>query len=246
LARIEDAVALLGLAKEMAGGMLTGFEAMPRIGVEFVIRHMPQHRDPLAAPYPWYALLEASLTAAAADGLMLRILERAAAEGLILDGVAAQSAAQARAFWALREALSEAQKFEGGSIKHDVSVPVSAVPQFIAEATAAALAVVPGSRPVPFGHAGDGNVHFNVSQPIGMDKTAFLSQWDAVSDAVHGVVRRFGGSISAEHGIGRMKAHEIQRYKSPAALAAMRAIKRALDPHGIMNPGKVLGVDFFK
>jgi FAD/FMN-containing dehydrogenase len=240
LARVEDAIALLGLAKDMAGGLLTGFELMPRIGIEFVTRHMPQHRDPLGSRHPWYVLLEASLTAAAADGLMLRILERAAAEGLILDGVAAQSLAQARAFWALREALSEAQKFEGGSIKHDVSVPVSAMAAFIAEASDAALAVIPGARPVPFGHVGDGNVHFNISQPVGADKALFLSRWDAMSDAVHGAVHRFGGSISAEHGIGQMKAHEIQRYKSPAALAAMRAIKRALDPHGIMNPGKVL------
>jgi FAD/FMN-containing dehydrogenase len=240
LRHAEDAIALLGLAKEMAGGMLTGFELMPRIGIDFVTRHMPPLRDPLAAPHAWYVLIEVSLTAAAQDGLAIRILERAAADGLIQDGAVAQSLTQARDFWALREALSEAQKYEGGSIKHDVSVPVSSMTAFIVEASAAVLARFPGVRPVPFGHVGDGNVHFNVSQPVGADKAEFLAQWDAMSDIVHGVAHRMGGSISAEHGIGHMKVQEMARTKSPAALAAMRAIKAALDPHGIMNPGKVL------
>jgi FAD/FMN-containing dehydrogenase len=240
LATVEAAIALLELAKGRAGSMLTGFELMPRIGVDFVTRHMPSTRDPLPSPHPWYVLIEASLSHAAPDGLVSAILETALTKGLIADAAVAAREGQARDFWRLREALSEAQRFEGGSIKHDVSVPVSAMPQFIAEASTAVLARFPGVRPVPFGHVGDGNVHFNVSQAPHTDKSIFLAQWQAVSDIVHGVAHRMGGSISAEHGIGRMKSEEIQRYKSPAALAAMRAIKNALDPYGIMNPGAVL------
>jgi FAD/FMN-containing dehydrogenase len=213
---------------------------MPRIGVEFATRHMPPNRDPLAAAYPWYALIEVSLSHAAGDGLLSSILEAALAQGLVQDAALAQTGAQAREFWRLRESLSEAQKYEGGSIKHDISVPVSAMARFIAEATEEVFGIMPDARPVPFGHVGDGNVHFNVSQAPYTDKLAFLARWREVSDIVHGVAHRLGGSISAEHGIGRMKAQEIQRYKSPAALAAMRAIKAALDPHGIMNPGAVL------
>lgn len=240
LASVEDAIALLELSKGHAGPMLTGFELMPRIGLDFVLRHVSGARDPLPAGHAWYALIEVSLTQAAQDGLLTKILETGAAKGVVQDAALAQNETQARDFWRLREALSEAQKYEGGSIKHDVSVPVSAMPRFIAEATSAVRGMMPGARPVPFGHVGDGNVHFNVSQAPPDDKAAFLSHWQEVSDLVHGVAHRLGGSISAEHGIGRMKAHEIQRYKSGAALAAMRAIKSALDPHGIMNPGAVL------
>jgi FAD/FMN-containing dehydrogenase len=240
LGSVEDAIALLELAKGHAGGMLTGFELMPRIGLDFVVRHVSGARDPLQAPHLWYALIEVSLTQAAPDGLLTAILEAGAAKGAVKDAALAHSEAQARDFWRLRESLSEAQKYEGGSIKHDVSVPVSAMPRFIAEATVAVRGLMPGARPVPFGHVGDGNVHFNVSQAPSEDKAAFLARWQEVSDLVHGAAHRLGGSISAEHGIGRMKAHEIQRYKPPAALAAMRAIKDALDPHAIMNPGAVL------
>lgn len=243
LASVDDAIAVLELSKRHAGGMLTGFELMPRIGVEFATRHMPPNRDPLTAAYPWYALIEVSLSHAASDGLLSSILEAALAKGLVQDAALAQTEGQAREFWRLRESLSEAQKYEGGSIKHDISVPVSAMARFIAEATAAVLGIMPDARPVPFGHVGDGNVHFNVSQAPYTDKSAFLARWREVSDVVHGVAHRLGGSISAEHGIGRMKAQEIRRYKSPAALAAMRAIKAALDPHGIMNPGAVLAND---
>jgi FAD/FMN-containing dehydrogenase len=240
LSSVDDAIALLELAKGHAGAMLTGFELMPRIGVEFVIRHMPPNRDPLPTEHPWYVLTEVSLSHAAGDGLLSTILEAAFEKNLIRDAALAQNETQAREFWRLREALSESQKYEGGSIKHDISVPVSAMPRFIAEATEAVLTRFPFARPVPFGHVGDGNVHFNVSQPVAADKTAFLARWEEMADIVHGVAHRLNGSISAEHGIGRMKAREIQRYKSPAALAAMRAIKSALDPHGIMNPGAVL------
>jgi FAD/FMN-containing dehydrogenase len=241
LASVEDAVALLGVAKAQGGAMLTGFEVMPRIGIEFVVRHIAQTRNPLPTEHPWVALIELSLNHAAGDGLLSTILETGAGMGLVQDAVLAQSEGQARDFWRIRESMSEAQKFEGGSIKHDIAVPVGAMPQFIAEATRAVLDFCPDARPVPFGHVGDGNVHFNISQPPSADKAAFLAQWEAIADIVHGVAHRLGGSISAEHGIGRMKAEEIRRYKSPAALAAMAAIKRALDPHGVMNPGAVLG-----
>lgn len=239
LASVEDAVALLGLAKAHAGSMLTGFELMPRIGIDFVTRHMPPARDPLATSHPWSVLIETSLTHAATDGLLSAILETALARGLIQDAAIAANETQISGFWRLRESLSEAQKFEGGSLKHDISVPVSAMPRFIAEASAAILARYPGVRPVPFGHVGDGNVHFNVSQDPYTDKSAFLALRDAMADIVHGIAHGLGGSLSAEHGIGRFKANDLARYKSPAALAAMRAIKRALDPHGIMNPGAV-------
>src|SRR5262249_19828773 len=148
--------------------------------------------------------------------------------------------AQAQDFWRLREALSEVQKFEGGSIKHDVSVPVSAIPDFIEEANCAVERLTPGARPVPFGHFGDGNVHYNVMQPQGTDRAAFLARWDEVADAVHGIVLRHGGSISAEHGIGRMKARALESVKNEAELAMMRRIKAVFDPRGILNPGKLL------
>src|SRR5690606_12286031 len=155
----------------------------------------------------------------------------------------AASEAQAQALWKLRESMSEAQKYEGGSIKHDVSVPVSRMPAFIAEATQAVTALVPGTRIVAFGHIGDGNVHFNPSQPPGMARQAFLDRWEEVSRCVHEIVVRFGGSISAEHGLGRLKRDEAARYKDPVEIDLMRRIKRALDPQNIMNPGKVIDPD---
>lgn len=158
------------------------------------------------------------------------------------DAAATDTIEQANALWFLREAMSEAQKPEGGSLKHDVSVPISAIPRFLDEATAAVVALIPDARPVPFGHIGDGNIHFNISQPAGADKAAFLARLDEVARAVHDIVHACGGSISAEHGIGQAKIDEIARYKSKAAIETMRAVKRALDPNGIMNPGKVIHV----
>ncbi len=239
---VEAAVRLLAFAQGHAG-TVTAFELMPRVGLEFVLRHVPGVRDPLEQAYPWYVLIDVSLKVADAAGAIESLLSDAASDGLIVDGVVAQSGAQRAAFWKLREALSEAQKPEGGSLKHDVSVPISSIPRFIDEASRAVIAAVPDARPVPFGHLGDGNIHFNISQPAGRDKAAFLSRMDEVARVVHDMVHAFEGSISAEHGIGQAKVDEITRYKSPAALAAMRAVKRALDPKGIMNPGKVVRVD---
>lgn len=238
---VEAAVRLLSFAQGHAG-TVTAFELMSRQGLEFVLRHVPGTRDPLERAYPWYVLIDVSLKSAEASGAAASLLSDAASDGLIVDGVVAQSLAQRDALWRLRESLSEAQKPEGGSLKHDVSVPISLIPRFIDEASRAVVAAVPGARPVPFGHLGDGNIHFNISQPVGGDKAAFLSRMDEVARVVHDMVHAFEGSISAEHGIGQAKMDEIARYKSPVALEAMRAVKRALDPKGIMNPGKVVRV----
>src|SRR5439155_49534 len=202
----RTALALLNLAEERAGGAVTSFELMPRIAVEFALRHGAGTRDPLGAPHPWYVLIE--LSSAARDGLrasLEELLAAAAERGLLADAAIAASIEQAQSFWHLRNLISETQRPEGGSIKHDVSVPVAAVPEFIEAASAAVQALIPGCRPVPFGHLGDGNVHFNVSQPVGADKAEFLAQWGAVNARVHEIVGKFHGSISAEHGIGRLK-----------------------------------------
>lgn len=244
IAAVDDvakAVALLSFARAQ-GGLVTAFELMPRMGLEFVLKHVSGTRDPFDGRYPWYVLIEVSLFGEGQAGAAQHLLTEAASAGLIVDGVAAQSIAQARAFWTLRDAMSEAQKPEGGSIKHDVSVPISSIPRFLDEASRAVAAVVAGARPVPFGHIGDGNIHFNISQPQGGDKAAFLARLDEVNRVVHDIVHAYGGSISAEHGLGQAKVDEITRYKSPAALEAMRAVKRALDPLSIMNPGKVVRV----
>ncbi|MEQ1864160.1 MAG: FAD-binding oxidoreductase [Micropepsaceae bacterium] len=240
VADVEGAVTLLSFA--LRRGAITAFELMPRIGIEFVLKHIPGARDPFERAYPWYVLIDVSLGAEAANGVAQGLLADAASAGLIVDGVVAQSLGQRAAFWKLRDSLSEAQKPEGGSIKHDVSVPISAIPRFMDEAARAVIGAVPGARPVPFGHIGDGNIHFNISQPAGGDKAEFLAQWERVNRIVHDIVHAHGGSISAEHGIGQAKVDEITLYKSAVALETMRAIKRALDPLGIMNPGKVVRV----
>src|SRR5499426_3026323 len=235
------ALALLNLAEERAGGMVTGFELIPRIALEFAVKHAPMCRDPLAGSHAWYVLLE--LSSQAREGLRLQIEEILAAgveRTLVEDATIAASLEQTKAFWLLRHHIADTQKYEGGSIKHDVSVPVNAVPDFIAEATAVVEAMIPRCRPVPFGHLGDGNIHYNVTQPIGADRAAFLSRWDEVNDAVFAVVAKLGGSISAEHGIGIMKRELLPGVKDPVAFELMRSFKRLLDPNGILNPGKVL------
>lgn len=236
------ALKLFSTARARAGHDLTGFELMPRIGLDFVLRHLPGTRDPLAAASPWYALIE--IASGSSDDKASEILEEllgdALAEGTITDAAIARSLAERKAFWHLRHGMSEAQKPEGGSIKHDISVPLADVPAFLDEAIAAVAAMVPGCRPVPFGHLGDGNIHFNVSQPLGADKAAFLARWEEMNALVHGIVARHRGSISAEHGIGRLKRDLLPGVKGEVAMALMRAIKNAFDPNGILNPGKVL------
>jgi FAD/FMN-containing dehydrogenase len=241
LASPHAALALFDLANERAGGAVTSFELIPRIALEFAVRHAPACRDPLSARHPWYVLLE--LSSQAREGLrgtIEEILSAAAEQGLVSDATIAASLDQTKAFWLLRHHIADTQKYEGGSIKHDVSVPVNAVPDFIVEASRAVTAMILDCRPCPFGHLGDGNIHFNVSQPIGGDKDAFLARWDEVNAAVFAIVARHGGSISAEHGIGVMKRDLLPSVKDPVAYALMQSLKRTLDPNGILNPGKVL------
>lgn len=239
---VAEATALLPLLRAATGDQLTGFELVPRIGLEFVLKHIPGARDPMAAQHPWYVLIEISsgYESSITRAMLETALTAAADKGLISDAVVAKSMTQAKALWALRENLSDVQKLEGGSIKHDVAVPISAIAEFIARASAAVTAVLPGIRPVPFGHIGDGNVHFNLSQPVGMDTAQYLARWDEFNNIVHDIVADMDGSISAEHGLGRMKRDEITRYKSAIEMNLMRTVKRALDPKGIMNPGKLV------
>jgi len=237
----QAAVDLLGIAKDRAGGDITSFEMMLRAGVEAVIKHDSVSRDPLATPSPWYVLIE--LSSQARSGLretMEGILTEGMERGLVTDATIADSLDQAKAFWRIREMFGEVQRHMGGSIKHDISVPIAAIPAFIEEANAAATKLIPGARPMPFGHVGDGNIHYNINQPEGMDKAAFLARWGDVNKVVFAVVKKYGGSISAEHGVGVMKRDLLPEYKDPVALDLMRGIKRMLDPNGILNPGKVL------
>ncbi len=236
------ALQLLHLARGHAGRSLTAFELIPRIGFEFVLRHAPGTRDPLAETYPWYVLMEYSSGRSQedADEAVDAIFAAGFEAGLIDDGTRSQSAQQAAAFWHLRHMMSEVQKFEGGSIKHDVAVPLAAVPELLERAAADVTALIPGARPFPFGHMGDGNIHLNISQPVGADKDAFLARWEEVNELVHGIVGELGGTISAEHGIGRLKRDLLKKVKSPLEIDMMRRLKAAFDPNGIMNPGKVL------
>jgi FAD/FMN-containing dehydrogenase len=242
LAEIGHALQLFTLAQNAAGPALTAFEFMPRICIEFVTRHVPGTREPFARPYPWYVLVE--ISGSRSDGEAAREMEgimiEGAERGLVLDAAFADSLAQARDFWRLREGISEAQKPEGGNIKHDVSVPIARIPEFIARADAVVKTICPGARPLPLGHFGDGNVHYNVSQPPGMGKDCFLALWEPITSAVHELVVEMDGSISAEHGIGRMKRGELARVKSAVEMDLMRRIKASFDPNGILNPGKVL------
>lgn len=236
------AQALFAIARKIGGGGLTAFELMPRIGIDFLTRHLPGARDPLASAHPWYVLCEISSAKSDEDAAdtVATIFAEGMDKGIVSDGTRAENLEQAAEFWRLRHAMSEIQKAEGGSIKHDVAVPIAVIAEFIQVATERVLAFLPNARPVPFGHLGDGNLHFNISQPLDMDKAAFLRLWPEMNAVVHGVVMEFGGTISAEHGIGRLKRDLLKTVKSPVELALMRSIKAAFDPNGILNPGKVL------
>ncbi|WP_273793368.1 FAD-binding oxidoreductase [Brucella anthropi] len=238
----EDVLRLFQLATEHAGPSLTGFELMPRVGVEFTVRHVDGVRDPLESPHDWYVLIDISSSRSEEDArtTLETILTEAFENDIIQDAAIAESVAQAQSFWKMREEMSWAQKPEGGSIKHDISVPVASIPAFIHEANAATLEMIPGARIVCFGHIGDGNLHYNVSQPVGADKEAFLARWHDLNHRIHTIVASYMGSISAEHGIGQLKREELAFFKQDVALDLMRRIKSAFDPAGIMNPGKVL------
>ncbi|MGM4980118.1 FAD-binding oxidoreductase [Hyphomicrobiales bacterium] len=242
LQSVDEALTLFKNASSLCGTALTGFELMPRIGIEFTARHIPGVRDPLETAYPWYVLIDISTSDSAetAERMMTTLLEQGYEAGLIQDATIASSEAQQKAIWHMRESMSDAQKPEGGSIKHDVSVPVAQVPQFMAEAEKAVIAALPGARICAFGHMGDGNIHYNISQPVGADKEEFIGRWHEMNKIVHGLVLQHGGSISAEHGIGQLKRDELASIRSDIEMDLMRRIKMAFDPAGIMNPGKVL------
>ncbi|THD46098.1 MAG: FAD-binding oxidoreductase [Bradyrhizobium sp.] len=235
-----DALKLLSIAQNEAAGSLTSFELLADIAVDFSVRHGIDIRDPLGSKHRWYVLMELSSSRDDARAALESILAQGMEQGIVDDAVIAANLSQRSAFWKLRDEMSAAQKPEGGSIKHDISVPVAAVPDFIEQANAAVVKLIPGARPVPFGHLGDGNIHYNVSQPLGANAADFLGQWHAVNTVVFDIVLRMGGSISAEHGIGVLKRDELPDVKDKVAIELMRAIKAVLDPLGIMNPGKVL------
>lgn len=237
-----EALRLYQMATAMAGGALTAFELMTDLSVKMTTDHLPSARVPLIDPSPWHVLIEISSNRSMEDAAeqMQAILSVGFEAGIIQDATLAMNLGQAQAFWTLREAMSEAQRYAGASIKHDISVPVSAIPDFLAQATGIVEQVSPGARVACFGHMGDGNMHYNISQPIGANQEDFLGLYPQMTDAVHQLVRRFNGSISAEHGIGQMKRGALQESTPPAALELMRGIKSVFDPKGIMNPGKVL------
>ena len=242
LKRVEDVMELFARARTATGDQLTGFELIPRIGIDNVLQYGEGFREPLTAKHPWYALLEIS---SSRSGAQLRqalevLLEAAMAADLIEDGVIAESEAQRRELWRIRAALAEQQDKLGGSIKHDVSVPISKVAEFIVRASKAVSERLPGIRPYPFGHVGDGNIHFNLTQPPGADRAVYLKRWAEFNRIVHDIVVSLGGSISAEHGIGLVRRDELAHYAEPLEIETMRRVKAALDPDGILNPGKVI------
>ncbi|AMW33888.1 FAD-binding oxidoreductase [Haematospirillum jordaniae] len=236
---------LLALARSLSGDQVSAFELMARFSLELACRHLDSVTDPFESPWPWYVLVEFSTTRAETDlrTVFERFLEEAFEQALIGDAVIAESGRQDAAFWRMREGLPEAQKHEGASVKHDISVPIGSVPEFLERAMQAVSQAVPGIRPCPFGHVGDGNIHFNLTQPETMSSADFLAKWEDLNRIVHDIVADMGGSFSAEHGIGRLKVDEMLRYKADEEIDMMRRIKKALDPQHILNPGVILCSD---
>ena len=243
VASLEDAVALLVLAQKRLSAGLTGFEVMGQFALSLVDKHYPHLRVPLWQDAPWCVLLENSDSESEdhARTQFESLLEAALEQGLVSDAVVAENITQANNLWHIRESISLAQAEEGLNIKHDISIPVSRIPEFVRQADAALAAAIPGVRFVNFGHLGDGNLHYNIQAPAEGDAKVFLSeQEENVNTIVYDTVQAFDGSISAEHGVGELKRHKLVKHKSPVALGMMRAIKGALDPQGLMNPGRVL------
>jgi FAD/FMN-containing dehydrogenase len=239
---VPGVLELLSRLRLATGDQITAFEFMERFGIDLAIKHVPGVRDPLDRVHAHYALVRGS-AGRENSGLrecMEETLAAAMEEGLVLDAAIAESEQQARDFWRIREGIVEGQIPEGGSIKHDISVPVSKVATFIALADVAVAKAIPGCRPCAFGHAGDGNIHYNVTQPVDMNRQEYLGRWKELNAVVHPIVLSLGGSISAEHGIGQLKRGELAEVKSPVEMDLMRAIKQVLDPDGLMNPGKVV------
>ena len=237
----KAAVALLTRLRERIGGRVTAFELVSRTSLDLVLKNIPHSRDPLPGRSLWQVLIELSDTMESGlDGALEGVLMEGVQAGEATDAALARSKDQARTFWRLRENISEAQKVEGVSIKHDISLPVSRIPEFLDRCDTALAEAFPGLRIVCFGHLGDGNLHYNQSKLEAQENAAFIAQSDAVNRIVHDLVAELGGSISAEHGLGQLKRDEILRYKSEVEMDMMRAIKKSLDPKGLMNPGKVL------
>ncbi len=241
LGGLARAQSFFALAQDAFGDVLSAFEMMGRTGLDFGLRHVPGLKDPFEAPHPCYILLELG---GGGDARLKESLEKVLAEAfgkaVIEDAVIAASTAQAENLWRLREAIPEAQKHEGGSIKHDVSIPIGRIADFISQGTALAERELPGVRVCAFGHFGDGNIHFNLSQPEDMEKQAFLDMWEKFNRMIHDLAVGMGGSFSAEHGVGLLKRGDMALYKQGVELDLMRSLKSAIDPQGIMNPGKVL------
>jgi FAD/FMN-containing dehydrogenase len=243
---VAAAMQLFELARAQLGGNLTAFELISERCLNLVLKHFTNCRRPLPSPSPWVLLIEVSSLQSAAESTeqLTRLLEAALEQNLLQDAALSESHAQAQAFWALRENISEAQGHEGKNIKHDIAIPISDIAQFVEVASNSITQTFPGTRMVVFGHLGDGNLHFNVSPPEGVLDTAgqanFMMQQDAINKLTHDLVAQFKGSISAEHGLGVLRRDEAARYKSPVELRLMHTLKSAFDPHNLMNPGKVL------
>ena len=238
----EAALDLLALARRTTGDAIAAFELMCGFAHDMSVTHLPNLTRPLASPTDWHVLIELTSSRPKDDlqSLMTDLLTEAMEGGLARDATLAQSDAQRKNLWAIREGIPEAQGFEGGSIKHDVSVPVSKVPDLLTRGMAAARDLIPGIRPCPFGHVGDGNIHFNFTQPVDMEKADYLTHWENLNRVIHDIVADLGGSISAEHGIGQLKRDELVRYASAEKLKLLRAVKAAIDPDNRLNPGKVV------
>ncbi len=240
---LECVLEVLGRARKASADTVSGFELIPRIAIEISVKHIEGAKDFLNDPHDWCALIEFE-TSEADAGLgeaMQVFLEAAFEDGLIVDAAVAQSDAQRSEMWFLREAMVHAQKFDGASIKNDVSVPISSIPEFIRQANAATTEACPGLRPMAFGHVGDGNVHYNLQQPVEAERENFLARWDEITGLVADIAHSMRGSFSAEHGIGKLKVGELAEFKAGVEMDVMRAIKATIDPKGLMNPGKVLG-----
>jgi D-lactate dehydrogenase (cytochrome) len=236
------AVSLLGALRQASGDCVTSFELIPRIGVDLTTRHIPGVVDPLSTPSPWYVLAELATARAdePLDAILQKVLESALGDQWISDAAVAQNDREREAFWRLRESIPEAQRKDGASLKHDISVPVSQVPRFIDVAGSWVAQHVPQGVLVSYGHLGDGNLHFNINQRAGTQVFQLQAVEQKLKRVIHDLVQQFGGSFSAEHGIGQLKVFELERYANPVELDLMRRVKQAFDPNGIMNPGKVL------
>jgi len=238
----QAAVTLLSELRDTSGDAVSSFELIPRVGVDLATKHIPGVQDPLDRPFDWYVLCEltSSRFIDTLGPVLEGALESALSRGIVTDGVMAQNERHRDAFWRLRESIPEAQRIDGASLKHDISVPVATLPEFVERASAWVRTNVPEGRLVIYGHVGDGNLHFNLNQAPGASQEAFMAKEPATRRAIHDLVRDFSGSFSAEHGIGRLKVAELETYAPAVELELMRAVKQAFDPHGIMNPGKVL------